>query len=123
MVEVVSEDDPGRDLVTKRLEYAQAGIPEYWIVDPRKQVNCCASVGRGDLSDTHGQFGMDAVLYIGYVVWANGSDKQLCSRLANKLPSTQPQNQDRPEIDERASQFQVQSPRLDFLCVSDRCFP
>jgi Uma2 family endonuclease len=35
VVEVVSEDDPERDLVTKRLEYAQAGVPEYWIVDPR----------------------------------------------------------------------------------------
>ena len=35
VVEVIGEDDPERDLVTKRLEYAQAGIPEYWIVDPR----------------------------------------------------------------------------------------
>lgn len=35
VVEVVSEDDPDRDLVEKRKEYAQAGIPEYWIVDPR----------------------------------------------------------------------------------------
>lgn len=35
VLEVVSEDDPDRDLITKRLEYAQARIPEYWIVDPR----------------------------------------------------------------------------------------
>jgi Uma2 family endonuclease len=35
VMEIVSEDDPGRDLETKREEYAQAGIPEYWIVDPR----------------------------------------------------------------------------------------
>jgi Uma2 family endonuclease len=35
VVEVVSEADPDRDLVEKRKEYAQAGIPEYWIVDPR----------------------------------------------------------------------------------------
>ena len=35
VVEVVSSDDPKRDLETKRDEYAQAGIPEYWIVDPR----------------------------------------------------------------------------------------
>ena len=35
VVEVVSEDDPDRDLVEKRIEYAQAGISEYWIVDPR----------------------------------------------------------------------------------------
>jgi Uma2 family endonuclease len=35
VVEVVSEDDPDRDVVIKREEYARAGIPEYWIVDPR----------------------------------------------------------------------------------------
>jgi Uma2 family endonuclease len=34
VVEVVSEDDPLRDTVTKRAEYAQTGIPEYWIVNP-----------------------------------------------------------------------------------------
>lgn len=37
VVEVISPDDPDRDLVQKRLEYAQAGIPEYWIVDPRTE--------------------------------------------------------------------------------------
>ena len=36
-VEVVSEDDPSRDYVTKRDEYAKAGIREYWIVDPRDE--------------------------------------------------------------------------------------
>lgn len=35
VIEVVSEDDPARDLKTKRTEYAEAGIKEYWIVDPR----------------------------------------------------------------------------------------
>ncbi len=35
VIEVVSEDDARRDLIEKREEYAQAGIPEYWIVDPR----------------------------------------------------------------------------------------
>jgi len=34
VVEIVSADDPARDLVTKRREYAEAGIPEYWLVDP-----------------------------------------------------------------------------------------
>lgn len=37
VVEVVSEDDPDRDWKTKRAEYAEAGIPEYWIVDPRDE--------------------------------------------------------------------------------------
>ena len=35
VVEVVSPDQPARDLVEKRADYAEAGIPEYWIVDPR----------------------------------------------------------------------------------------
>ena len=34
VAEVVSPDDPERDTVIKRLDYAQARIPEYWIVDP-----------------------------------------------------------------------------------------
>lgn len=35
VVEVMSPDDPQRDRVTKMQEYAQAGIPEYWLLDPR----------------------------------------------------------------------------------------
>lgn len=35
--EVVSADAPEHDLVTKRAEYAQAGIPEYWIVEPQSE--------------------------------------------------------------------------------------
>jgi Uma2 family endonuclease len=34
VLEVVSEDNPERDLIQKRLEYAQAKIPEYWIINP-----------------------------------------------------------------------------------------
>jgi Uma2 family endonuclease len=34
VMEVVSEDDPQRDLVNKRSEYEKAGISEYWIVNP-----------------------------------------------------------------------------------------
>lgn len=34
VVEVVSADDPDRDTKVKRKDYAQAGIPEYWIVNP-----------------------------------------------------------------------------------------
>jgi Uma2 family endonuclease len=34
VVEIVSPDDPERDTKVKRADYAEAGIPEYWIVDP-----------------------------------------------------------------------------------------
>ena len=34
-VEVVSPDDPDRDYLAKRRDYAAAGVREYWIVDPR----------------------------------------------------------------------------------------
>ncbi len=39
VMEVLSgeAEDRRRDLVEKRREYARAGIPEYWIVDPREQ--------------------------------------------------------------------------------------
>ncbi|MFV9504590.1 MAG: Uma2 family endonuclease [Oscillochloridaceae bacterium umkhey_bin13] len=36
-VEVVSDDDPERDTRVKRADYAEAGIPEYWIVNPLDQ--------------------------------------------------------------------------------------
>lgn len=36
VVEVLSEGNRDRDLVTKRGEYAAAGISEYWIVDPQE---------------------------------------------------------------------------------------
>ena len=35
VMEVVSEDDPDRDWVAKRRDYAKARVPEYWIVDPQ----------------------------------------------------------------------------------------
>ncbi|QDT36095.1 Uma2 family endonuclease [Stratiformator vulcanicus] len=35
VVEVVSTNDPERDWVAKKAEYAASGIAEYWIIDPR----------------------------------------------------------------------------------------
>jgi Uma2 family endonuclease len=35
VVELVSDDSVTRDRVAKRNEYAAAGIPEYWVLDPR----------------------------------------------------------------------------------------
>ncbi len=36
VVEIISPDDPDRDFVDKRRDYAAASIAEYWIIDPRK---------------------------------------------------------------------------------------
>ena len=55
VVEVMSPDAPERDLVEKRREYAGAGIPEYWIVDPRdRSVTVLTLVG--DQYHEHGRF-------------------------------------------------------------------
>ena len=35
LAEIVSPDDPLRDTRDKRIDYAAAGVLEYWIVDPR----------------------------------------------------------------------------------------
>ena len=37
VVEIVSPGGARRDLAEKRLDYAVARVPEYWIVDPRQQ--------------------------------------------------------------------------------------
>ena len=37
VIEVVSEKNRPHDIKKKRIEYARAGIPEYWIVDPEKE--------------------------------------------------------------------------------------
>ena len=38
LVEIVGPYDPDLDLVEKRADYAAAGVPGYWIVDPRPNV-------------------------------------------------------------------------------------
>jgi Uma2 family endonuclease len=56
VMEIVSDDDPSRDLKTKRFEYAQARIPEYWIVDPRSSEITVLRLA-GDHYEEHGRFG------------------------------------------------------------------
>jgi Uma2 family endonuclease len=61
VIEVVSDDarDRERDLVTKRAEYAQARIPEYWIVDPETRlihVLTLDGVESGGPYRVHGEF-------------------------------------------------------------------
>ena len=61
VMEVVSPDDPRRDRVTKRREYAQTGIPEYWIVDPAQR-SITVLTFDGQTYALHGEFeeGADA---------------------------------------------------------------
>jgi Uma2 family endonuclease len=56
VMEVVSDDDRRRDLETKRREYAQARIPEYWIVDPQDRRISVLKLS-GDRYAEHGVFG------------------------------------------------------------------
>ena len=56
-VEVVSDDDRRRDLETKRREYAQAGILEYWIVDPKFKTITVLSL-EGAAYSEHGVFAL-----------------------------------------------------------------
>ena len=56
VVEIVSPDDPERDRIVKREDYAEAGIPEYWIVDPREQTITVLRLEDGRYVE-HGVFG------------------------------------------------------------------
>ena len=55
VAEVVSPDDPDRDLIEKRADYAEAGIPEYWIVDPRDETITVLTLD-GDTYVEHGVY-------------------------------------------------------------------
>ena len=53
VVEVVSPGGEHRDTVEKRLDYAQAAIPEYWIVDPRDETVTVLALADGKYEE-HG---------------------------------------------------------------------
>ena len=55
VAEVVSPDNPDRDLVEKRADYAAAGIPEYWIVDPRDETVTVLTLRDGAYVE-HGEY-------------------------------------------------------------------
>jgi Uma2 family endonuclease len=57
VVEIVSPDRPERDTVEKPLDYAEAGIPEYWIVNPLDETITVLTLGGDDAYATHGVFG------------------------------------------------------------------
>jgi Uma2 family endonuclease len=61
VVEILSEDDRRRDLVTKRREYAAAGIKHYWILDPKRKT-ALTLVLRESKYEVAGEFSGDATL-------------------------------------------------------------
>jgi Uma2 family endonuclease len=56
VVEIVSPDHVERDTVTKRADYAAAGIPEYWIVNPEEETITVLKL-EGRTYVAHGVFG------------------------------------------------------------------
>jgi Uma2 family endonuclease len=55
VVEIASPDDPERDIRVKRADYAEAGIPEYWIVLPEDETIIVLWLD-GDSYTEHGIF-------------------------------------------------------------------
>ena len=55
VAEIVSPDDPERDTHEKRLDYAEARIPEYWIVNPLDETVTVLSL-KGDAYAEHGVY-------------------------------------------------------------------
>lgn len=78
VLEVVSPDKPERDYVTKRADYAEAGIPEYWIVDPQTETMTVLQL-QEDRYDEHGVFRrgqvVSSVLFPGVLVASRRCDE------------------------------------------------
>ena len=55
VVEVISPDNPDRDLIDKRMDYAGAGIPGYWIVNPVADTVTVLILSDGEYGE-HGVF-------------------------------------------------------------------
>ena len=55
MVEIVSADNPERDTVEKVADYAEAHIPEYWLVNPLDETITVLALAN-DAYTEHGVF-------------------------------------------------------------------
>ncbi len=55
VIEVVSPDNPERDITEKRRDYAKALIPEYWIVNPTTETCAILSLADGVYAE-HGVY-------------------------------------------------------------------
>ena len=58
VLEVVSPDKPERDLIEKRQDYAEAGIPEYWIVNPFDETITVLTLGNDPTAGLYVQHGI-----------------------------------------------------------------
>jgi Uma2 family endonuclease len=74
VIEIISPDDPERDTIVKRRDYAEGGIPEYWIVHPDEETITVLRLA-GDEYAEHGVFRRGetatSVLLEGFVVAVN----------------------------------------------------
>ena len=62
VMEIISPDDPARDLETKRREYAVAGIREYWLVNPIDETITVFTLPEGEQRyQIHGVYLRDTV--------------------------------------------------------------
>ena len=94
VMEVVSEgpENRRRDIEQKRTEYAQAGIPEYWIVDPQqKHIHVLSLDSPGGTYRVHGEFGTgqraESVLLPGFTV---SVDETFAAGEPGREPSSRP---------------------------------
>ena len=71
VVEVVSPDDPERDLLVKRTDYAEVGIPEYWILDPRNETITVLKLRGRDATTSPDELPMEAA-YIEHGIFSRG---------------------------------------------------
>jgi Uma2 family endonuclease len=62
IIEVVGEGDDARqrDYIAKRADYAKAGIPEYWIVDPLEKAVTVLHLNGAEYT-LHGRFEQDQI--------------------------------------------------------------
>lgn len=60
VIEVISESNRDHDFQTKMVDYATAGIPEYWIVDPEQTAIHIFGLAQGSYT-LHGKFGIGSI--------------------------------------------------------------